>query len=148
MRCRLSTCQQAFTIVELIVVVAILGILALMSIPMLTQYVNKAKSGSSAAEIRTIEKDITAYTIDKNTLPPTLLDAGFSKTDPWGHPYIYVVGNPPPLQDSFGFPLNSDYDLYSSGADGASDPVVANPVTQDDIVRSNDGGFAGSRAGL
>jgi general secretion pathway protein G len=115
---------------------------------MFTQYINKAKSGSSAAEIRTIEKDITAYIIDKNTLPPTLLDAGFSKPDPWGHPYIYVVGNPTPLLDFLGLPLNSDYDLYSSGADGASDPVVANPVTKDDIVRSNDGGFAGSRAGL
>ncbi len=150
MRCRLGTCQQAFTIVELIVAVAIIGILATMSVPAFTQYINKTKNGRCAADIRTIEKDITAYAIDKNALPPTLLDAGFNKLDPWDHPYSYsVIGSgPAPLEDFIGDQLNTDYDLYSKGADGASNNIAADPAINDDIVRSKDGSFAGLREGL
>jgi general secretion pathway protein G len=40
-------------------------------------------------------------------------------------------------------PLNSDYDLYSSGPDGESrSPLTAAP-SRDDIVRANNGGYIG-----
>lgn len=141
---------KAFTLVELIVVSAILGVLAIMSIPLFTQYVNKTKSSRALAEIRNIEKDITAYIIDKNTLPPTLNDAGFTRPDPWERPYEYsIIGSgPAPLENFIADPLNTDYDLYSKGPDGLSDAAAAHATSADDIVRSNDGGYAGLRAGL
>jgi general secretion pathway protein G len=150
MKCIFSRSQRAFTLVELIVVVAVLGVLAAMAIPVFSSYIDKAKVTSSSADIRTVEKAITAYVIDKNTLPDNLPQAGFTGRDPWGRPYIYskIDSIPDPRLDFLGLPLNSDYDLYSQGADGTSAAAANDPSSSDDIIRTNDGSFAGSRAGL
>ena len=41
------------------------------------------------------------------------------------------------------FPLNSDYDLYSLGADRATNPMVNARVSLDDVIRANNGRFFG-----
>jgi len=46
-------------------------------------------------------------------------------------------------KDRFLVPLNSDYDLYSMGKDGQSKAPLTAPVSKDDIVRCNDGGYVG-----
>ncbi len=40
-------------------------------------------------------------------------------------------------------PINSDYDLWSSGKDGASSPPLTAKPSRDDIVRANNGRFVG-----
>jgi general secretion pathway protein G len=40
-------------------------------------------------------------------------------------------------------PLNTDYDLYSRGKDGQSAPPLPATVSQDDVLRANNGGFIG-----
>ncbi len=40
-------------------------------------------------------------------------------------------------------PLNSDYDLYSSGNDKESRDPLANALSRDDIVRANNGTYIG-----
>lgn len=40
-------------------------------------------------------------------------------------------------------PINSDYDLYSAGHDGATLPPLLAPVSRDDVIRANNGGFIG-----
>ncbi len=40
-------------------------------------------------------------------------------------------------------PINGDYDLYSVGADGKSAPALTAEVSQDDLVRANNGAFVG-----
>jgi general secretion pathway protein G len=40
-------------------------------------------------------------------------------------------------------PLNSDYDLYSMGADGDSMGPLSATASRDDIVRANNGAFIG-----
>ncbi len=39
--------------------------------------------------------------------------------------------------------LNTDYDLYSKGKDGDSEAALAVTVSQDDVLRANNGGFIG-----
>lgn len=46
-------------------------------------------------------------------------------------------------KDRFLVPLNSDYDLYSAGKDGESRPPLSASMSQDDIVRANDGAYIG-----
>jgi general secretion pathway protein G len=40
-------------------------------------------------------------------------------------------------------PINSDFDLYSTGRDGQTKTQITNKDSLDDIIRANDGGFVG-----
>ena len=46
-------------------------------------------------------------------------------------------------KDRFLVPINSDFDLYSMGADGETKATLQNKVSRDDIIRASDGGFYG-----
>ncbi|MCP5251868.1 MAG: hypothetical protein H6939_09135 [Burkholderiales bacterium] len=43
-------------------------------------------------------------------------------------------------------PINSDYDLYSMGKDGASVSPLTAKASRDDIIRANNGRFIGRAA--
>jgi general secretion pathway protein G len=141
--------NRGFTLVELLVVIVIIGVLAAIAIPAFFTYMETAKAKRCAAEIRTLEKDIEAYVIDRGTIPASLGDIGRNTLlDPWGRPYRYLnksLGGGTPLQDFILQDLNAEFDLYSLGPDGASAQAYADPSSMDDIVRSGDGGFVGQR---
>lgn len=137
--------RSGFTMVELLVVSAILGVLALMALPVFNDYITKTKNKRCAGDIRTLEKAVTAYILERNALPVSLAEVGMAdRTDPWGRPYQYNKNAT--LEDGFTFKLNEDYDLYSMGSDGASDTDGSLPQCADDIVRANTGGYAGERS--
>lgn len=46
-------------------------------------------------------------------------------------------------KDRFLVPINSDYDLYSTGKDGQSLAPLTAKGSSDDVIRANDGGFIG-----
>jgi len=144
--------SHGFTLVELIVVTAVMGILAVMALPELSEFIKSTKNKRCAADIRTIDKAIQAYVIEKNALPALLTDLGMgTPLDPWNRPIQYQVPGPSALKDpleenvGLGNRLNYDYDLYSMGEDGLSLSATGNAVNTDDIVRSNDGTFVGPR---
>ena len=49
-------------------------------------------------------------------------------------------------KDHFLHPINTDFDLYSMGPDGKSTAPLTAKISQDDIIRANDGGFVGLAA--
>jgi general secretion pathway protein G len=108
--------------------------------------VTRAKVSSAQSDIRILEKEVTAYLIDKGTAPPSLNAIGRGNfLDPWKRPYQYVnlaLGGPP-YQDFLLSPLNTDFDLYSLGQDGISTMSLADVSCGDDIIRAGDGGFVG-----
>jgi general secretion pathway protein G len=143
--------DSGFTLVELIVVMAVLGVLALLAIPAYNGYVSLARNARTMSDIRVLEKEIDAYFIDKNVLPPDLntIQRG-NFLDAWKHPYVYqpvATAGPLQLKDG-GIPLNTDFDLYSLGPDGLSNPDISQLDGQDDIIRAADGGYVGTGAGF
>lgn len=144
-----NQCRRGFTLVELLVVIAVLGVLTSMALPFFQGYIATVKNGACSADIRTIDKAITAYVIERNALPASLNDVGMGgKHDPWHRPYVFVnlsLGGVPLQDNVVADDLNTDYDLYSRGADGISDPLSGTPGNEDDVVRANDGVYVGVR---
>ena len=127
-----SSTYDAFTLIELMVVIVILGILAVFVVPRLTKRPEDARVTKAKVEISNLEQALELYYLDNGRYPET--DQGLSALvakpgsgddlrnwredgylvkgklpdDPWGNPYVYIS---PGLN-------NTDFDLYSLGKDG------------------------------
>jgi len=140
--------KGGFTLIELMIVVAIIGTLAAIATPMYINIKHKVRVTIAISDIKTIEKSLLVYYFDFDKFPSNLAAVGLNNlTDPWGNPYQYlpVEGTPKGKlrKDHFMVPVNSDYDLYSMGPDGKSVAPFTAKSSRDDIVRANDGGFVG-----
>jgi general secretion pathway protein G len=146
--------EGGFTLVEVMIVVAIVGILATIAIPNYLRYLEKNKETTAISDINSIAwklKEIMAENPD--ALPASLAQINFGATlsliDPWGNPYQYlpIYGSPGNLnnarKDHNLHPINSDFDLYSMGPDGQSNKPLTSQKSRDDIIRANDGAFVG-----
>ena len=125
--------KKAFTLVEILLVVIIIGALSSMIIPRLTGRSEQAKVSVAKADIEAhLATALKMYELDNGIFPSTAQGlvalrakpsvAPVPKTwngpyierdpiDPWGHPYNYSSpGEHRP-----------DYDLYSKGKDASAD---------------------------
>jgi general secretion pathway protein G len=141
--------NRAFTLLELLIVMAIMITLAAMGVPAFADALEVAYVGRAIGDIRTLQIEITRYEVQLGKLPDTLQEVGVTDMlDPWGNPYQYlnfdnVSGQGQKKKDKFLVPLNSTYDLYSMGKDGKTSKALTANASQDDIVRANDGAYVG-----
>jgi general secretion pathway protein G len=144
---RIATC--GFTLVELLIVVGLIGTLAAIAVPYYIKAINKARATRAIGDIKNISLTINMYEAQNGKLPDSLDAIGMaSQRDPWGHAYQYLKlegmkGKGAARKDKNLVPLNSDYDLYSMGADGKTASALTAVASRDDIVRANSGGFIG-----
>lgn len=200
-----SVRQRGFTLLELLIVVAILVIVGAIGVPNYLGAVKAAKVGKARHELVTLAGAIDSYRTIYGRLPRTLYQVGFGgTTDPWGTPYCYLnyvacsgdgldwavesgLVDPASFdsfeaaadgsagdaaerlalqalerkyagagfytgasadstrrRDRYMFPLNTDYDLFSSGPDARTATSLGEQVGLDDVVRANNGGYFGN----
>ncbi|MBW1958813.1 MAG: prepilin-type N-terminal cleavage/methylation domain-containing protein, partial [Deltaproteobacteria bacterium] len=83
--------RRGFTLIEIMIVVAIIGTLTAMAVPNYLKYREKGKIALALRDIRIIEKTISIYAIDTGGFPDSLNDLSISNTiDPWNNPYQYL----------------------------------------------------------
>lgn len=141
--------SSGMTIIELMLVVAMIGVLAALALPKYQSYLERIKQSQDITVLQTL---ISQYQLNSGSYPATLAEVGNSgRLDPWGRPYIgqelaSLPGKGMASKDRKLNPLNSDFDLYSLGKDGDSKTQLTNKVSLDDVVRANDGAFIGLAA--
>lgn len=133
--------------IELMIVVVIIGILATLGYNGYSSMVDNARNVAAMGDIKAISYAVDDYYVQFGTFPTSLAVVGHGDTeDPWGNPYEFQVISGPgggTRKDKNLVPINSDYDLYSMGADGRSAPPLTANHSKDDIIRANNGGFIG-----
>jgi len=143
---------RAFTLVELLFAIAILGTLAAIAVPSYSNYIDKARNSTAMVDIREMELGIVRFQAERGRLPDPLAEAGIPiQRDPWGRPYQYTIiqGLSKHERDAkcrwnkFEKPLNEDFDLYSMGKDGKTKPKTTHKDSFDDIIRANGGAYVG-----
>ena len=119
---------NGFTLLELLVVLAILGLLYAIVGPQVIKYLSSSKSQTAQVQVKNIDAAMKLLRLDAGRYPnnqeglaalvtqpqamanwrgPYLPNAG-ALTDPWGQPYRY--GNPG---------KHGEIDIYSFGSDNA-----------------------------
>ncbi len=118
--------QAGFSMLEVMVVIAIIGIMMGVMVPVFMGNDDKARVSAAQQDIMSISQALDLYKLDNRRYPST--DQGLEalvtaphdasnwaengylkklKTDPWGNPYQYVSPG-----------STGAYDLFSLGADG------------------------------
>ena len=144
-------CNRGFTLIEIMIVIAIIGTLSAIALPNYLKYKNNARIAVAVTDIRMLEKQIAIFVVDNSQLPNNLSDLTTIGivNDPWGNPYRYLRINGggnvqgqirKNMSDN---PVNTDYDLYSMGKDGLSQAQFKGARSRDDIVRAYDGRYVG-----
>ncbi len=145
---------MAFTIIEVMIVMALLGTLTAIVMPLYTDYTTEARILKGILDIRLMETAIAAFERRNKRLPDSLDEImhliNADEPDSWGYPYVYermiYDDKKKPLharKDKFLKPLNTDYDLYSIGADGKTKESLDFKDSLDDIVRAANGEYVG-----
>jgi general secretion pathway protein G len=130
MRTRFRTpVARAFTLIEIMVVVVILGVLAATIIPQFIGTTHDAKVGAAKAHVAELESALERFYVHMDRYPTTeeglktLVEAPTGGDKKWRGPYIKQLRNDPwgnPYQyRSPGLRHTSSFDLWSRGADGA-----------------------------
>ncbi|MGH8488034.1 MAG: prepilin-type N-terminal cleavage/methylation domain-containing protein [Gammaproteobacteria bacterium] len=140
---------RAFTLLEILIALAVVSVAMSVAVPAYTQYVDRAKISQAIGDIAATQQSIQRYFTETFRYPDTLADAGIVNfNDPWGNPYQYLnladaeKKTPKGVRkDKNLHPLNTDYDLYSMGKDGKSVSPLTAKASHDDVIRASDGSF-------
>jgi general secretion pathway protein G len=124
---------RGFTLIELMIAVAILAILASIAVPQYASAIRTARVAKARQELVTIAQAVDAYMANNaGQLPLTLYQVGFGgKRDPWGVPYCYL---------NYG-------DGTGDGLQWAIDAGILDPSAVQTPVAPAGGGSAGSGGG-
>jgi type II secretion system protein G len=108
--------DEGFSLIELLIVVAIIGIIAAIAVPQLMNAMDRGRQRRSMADMRniatangTMRVDTGSYAANLAALAPTYMQVA-PANDGWGNGFVYSTGA-------------DTYTITSQGSDGAAGPA-------------------------
>lgn len=118
--------KKAFTLVELMIVISILGILGAIVLPMFQDHIQKAKEAAAKDNLRILRETIGRYAVDHNDIAP-----GYTQNDPTK--MAFGIAFKLQLEDGYlsGMPESpfNDLDTLTIVANGGTFPATADGLS-------------------
>jgi general secretion pathway protein G len=138
---------------ELCMALIVVGVVVALAASSYARHAARSRNAIAMRDIGRIQLAVDRYALNNGGMtPPDLaaIELG-DLLDPWGNAYAYLSfaglkGHGAMRKDRNLVPINTEYDLYSKGPDGATAAPLTARASRDDILRANDGGFIGLAA--